>query len=407
MSNIDKVSVKGEFFNIVSPSAFGDYIETIGGACTNPSGYAKDRIFLAKTNDVQNLYKATQAISFGANIVVGTNCEKTSLSEVIATSGGASSADQVSYDNSTSGLTADDVQEAIDEVNGKTNTNANNISSLNSALSNEVTTRAKLGGHNLLDTSNYIQDALTGVTVTRDKEGVFTINGTASVGGALIFKRTTGAELQQLNGMVMNLVSEGTLPSGATFRVVMRYTPWTIFGNTNGSDATISSIPNDSTAVDIDIYLPSGTYNNLKLKPQIRLASDANSDYQPYSMTNQELTEKVAPIGTQVTATLSSVEIPNAGAVTTVASITLDKGKWLVIASGYSPLAKQSHSNEATKIAISGSYIGASLNYMFSICGVIVVGSDNTAVNLQVTNWESTSVDSSSTNFVFSAIRIA
>ena len=135
MSNIDKVSVKGEFFNIVSPSAFGDYIETIGGACTNPSGYAKDRIFLAKTNDVQNLYKATQAISFGANIVVGTNCEKTSLSEVIATSGGASSADQVSYDNSTSGLTADDVQEAIDEVNGKTNTNANNISSLNSALS--------------------------------------------------------------------------------------------------------------------------------------------------------------------------------------------------------------------------------------------------------------------------------
>lgn len=138
MSNIDKVSVKGEFFNIVSPSAFGDYIETIGGACTNPSGYAKDRIFLAKTNDVQNLYKATQAISFGANIVVGTNCEKTSLSEVIATSGGASSADQVSYDNSTSGLTADDVQEAIDEVNGKTNTNANNISSLNSALTNKA-----------------------------------------------------------------------------------------------------------------------------------------------------------------------------------------------------------------------------------------------------------------------------
>lgn len=33
--------------------------------------------------------------------------------------GGATSASEVSYDNTSSGLTADDVQEAIDEVNTK------------------------------------------------------------------------------------------------------------------------------------------------------------------------------------------------------------------------------------------------------------------------------------------------
>lgn len=130
MGNVDKVQVKGEFYNIVSPSAFGDYIETIGGACTNPSGYAKDDVFLALNNDVQNLYQATQAIAFAANIVVGTNCQQTSLKEVIKNSGGASSADHVSYNNSLSGLAADDVQEAIDEVAG-------DVSSLNSALSNK------------------------------------------------------------------------------------------------------------------------------------------------------------------------------------------------------------------------------------------------------------------------------
>ena len=183
---------------------------------------------------------------------------------------------------------ADDLTSQLASLN---QTLTNNVSNINTALGNEVATRAKVSGHNLLDTSDYIiQDSLTGLTITRDSDGVFTLNGTTSTAGAIIFKRTTGASLQKLNGMVMNLATSGALPSGSIFRVVMRYTPWTYYGSTSGDDATISGIPNDSTAVDIDIYLPAGTYNNITVKPMIRLATDANSDYQPYSMTNQELT---------------------------------------------------------------------------------------------------------------------
>ena len=314
MSNIDKVSVKGEFFNIVSPSAFGDYIETIGGACTNPSGYAKDRIFLAKTNDVQNLYKATQAISFGANIVVGTNCEKTSLSEVIATSGGASSADQVSYDNSTSGLTADDVQEAIDEVNGKTNTNANNISSLNSALTNEVVTRTKLGGHNLLP--NYgvsLTDHYVDFTVNSD--GSITADGTATGGNAQIYWNIKKSDLS--SGRY--ILSKTTATTGDNLYLNAR----------NGSTfvkqlSVIGGSTTESAAFDVDwdgydnisvgYYFNQNTVvDNVTIYPMIRLATDANTDYQPYAKTNKELTDDTIPTSLGNSIVTSAIGTVNAG----------------------------------------------------------------------------------------------
>lgn len=127
MANADKFMVQGTIYNVVSPSVFGEFIETIGGACTNPDGYAVDDVFLAMNNNVQALYKATEAINQGANIVENTNCEQTSLKDVKHGGSGASSADQVSYDNTTSHLTGDDVQEAIDEVAAQNQTLTNLI----------------------------------------------------------------------------------------------------------------------------------------------------------------------------------------------------------------------------------------------------------------------------------------
>lgn len=137
MANIDKVSVKNTVYNIVSPAVVSDYIEVIGGACTKPDGYVEDEVILAKQNDVQLLFKATQTIAFGANIVENTNCVRTTLEEVLKNAGGgggASSADQVSYDNSDSGLEAENVQEAVDELA----TNAGTASSQIQTLTNEA-----------------------------------------------------------------------------------------------------------------------------------------------------------------------------------------------------------------------------------------------------------------------------
>ena len=67
-------------------------------------------------NDI--LYKATANIGVGDTIVPNTNCTGiTVMSEIQNQT--APTAAQVSYDNTSSGLTADDVQEAIDEINGK------------------------------------------------------------------------------------------------------------------------------------------------------------------------------------------------------------------------------------------------------------------------------------------------
>lgn len=68
-------------------------------------------------NDV--LFKATAQIAIGATIVPNTNCTGVTVMDElknVSPTPGAVTAEDVSYDNTTSGLTADDVQEAIDEV---------------------------------------------------------------------------------------------------------------------------------------------------------------------------------------------------------------------------------------------------------------------------------------------------
>lgn len=80
MDNIlDHVVVQGQRYDIVSPTAFGDYIETIGSACINPDGYAQGSTFLARLGNEQFYYEATAAITQGSSILEGTNCKRTTV----------------------------------------------------------------------------------------------------------------------------------------------------------------------------------------------------------------------------------------------------------------------------------------------------------------------------------------
>lgn len=80
MDNIlDHVVVQGQRYDIVSPTAFCDNIETIGSACINPDGYAQGSTFLAKLGNAQFYYEATAAITQGSAILEGTNCKKTTV----------------------------------------------------------------------------------------------------------------------------------------------------------------------------------------------------------------------------------------------------------------------------------------------------------------------------------------
>ncbi len=63
------------------------------------------------------LYVATTAIHIDDPIVPNTNCRATNIEDEMP-SGGSVTASDVSYSNTASGMTADDVQEAIDELKG-------------------------------------------------------------------------------------------------------------------------------------------------------------------------------------------------------------------------------------------------------------------------------------------------
>lgn len=84
-------------------------------SATSTTAYSVGDYF--RYNDV--LYKCTVNIGIGDTIVPNTNCTATNVMTVITSS--VVDASDVTYDNTDSGLTATNVQDAIDEVNNNLN----------------------------------------------------------------------------------------------------------------------------------------------------------------------------------------------------------------------------------------------------------------------------------------------
>lgn len=134
------------------------------------------------------LYITTITIRVGDTIVPDVNCRSTNVMtrvRALENQGGGQSplASSVMYDNTTSGLTADNVQGAIDELDGTLDivsqgvqTNGTHIGDLTTlettargnlvAAINEVL--SKIGGGRMLDFANAIQLETTHLTTTKD-----------------------------------------------------------------------------------------------------------------------------------------------------------------------------------------------------------------------------------------------
>lgn len=302
MANIDKVSVKNTVYNIVSPAVVSDYIEVIGGACTKPDGYEEDEVILAKQNDVQLLFKATQDIAFGANIVENTNCVRTTLEEVLKNAGGgggASSADQVSYDNSDSGLEAENVQEAVDELATNAGTASSQIQTLTNNLSDEVETRARLGVHNLLP--NQVSTTTGNVTgVTLNANGTVTIAPRTNIPSGDFYFSVRGTEDFFLpNGTyIMSGGIDGNIYLGAGYS--NRDGNYEAYGRAGANDLTFTvngcNLRDDGAYLTTWLTVNRDVSSELTIYPMIRLASDSDDSYAQYAMTNRELTEAVTPV---------------------------------------------------------------------------------------------------------------
>lgn len=293
MANIDKVSVKNTVYNIVSPAVVSDYIEVIGGACTKPDGYVEDEVILAKQNDVQLLFKATQDIAFGANIVENTNCVRTTLEEVLKNAGGgggASSADQVSYDNSDTGLEAENVQEAVDELATNAGTASSQIQTL-TQQANALTQQAN-AMVNVYGSKNILQNNL----VSMSQDGVnFVVNEDKSItidtNGQTVSVEQNGVAIchfvSEFSGDFILSYGNATLPS--ELRLMMEDATvheWAI------APQTVSMVKGHTYWVWI-IYNAGLNIAQASAKtifPMLRDARIINGYYEPYSMTNQQLT---------------------------------------------------------------------------------------------------------------------
>jgi len=145
----------------------------------------------------------------------------------------------------------------------------------------------KNGAKNLLH-NEVGTTVINGVTFTINSDGSVIANGTASI--QTWFQINYGFKLKDMEYTLTGCPSGG---SSSTYELQFRSTEsdssqWQ-FCIDHGSGATVTGDPNRTYVSFIGIQ--SGvTVTNLRFYPMIRLAIDPDTEYQPYAMTNQQIT---------------------------------------------------------------------------------------------------------------------
>ena len=133
------------------------------------------------------------------------------------------------------------------------------------------------GGKNLLnDTINDI-GTFSGVTVSQNEKGQFVLNGTATMNNSIrVGVATLPAGSYVLNGM------KSTGDSSTFF---MNIAPmWNGVGNQNLYSGEYSGTSDTERQYTVRIYFRSGQrFNNMIFEPMIRLASESDATFAPYS----------------------------------------------------------------------------------------------------------------------------
>ena len=141
-----------------------------------------------------------------------------------------------------------------------------------------------LGAKNLLNYNR--KENNTEATITIDEDGVIDVNGTVTTEGSVIGNATFDLPAGNY------ILSGCTGGSTSTYCLDIYENQWN--NRVICEDGDVPFTFNSDTGHIIRIYLKADTYNHVKFKPMIRLASDGDPTYQPHAMTNRELTEKVS-----------------------------------------------------------------------------------------------------------------
>ena len=170
------------------------------------------------------------------------------------------------------------------------------------AIQNQLNAQGVLGAKNLLNHKRSGSTTIQGITYTVNADLSISTSGTANAN----------------NNSWWNLLPNGiTLPAGKyiisdngnlntpSHRLSIRLTDntYVALGTSSETEVTLTAT---NQIVEFSIGIAKGqASNNYVFKPMIRLASDPDDTYQPYTMTNRELTEKkinIADLKTVVSA---------------------------------------------------------------------------------------------------------
>lgn len=258
MSAIDQINANGQDYDIMSPEVVSDYVEKLGTICKNPNGYTKGSLFLARdAQGVERMYKATANITSNQTITVGTNCTHKKLGDL------------------------------FNEVDSE-------VGNVKQALSDEVVTRATLGAHNLGRNFKGTEE-INNVTFTRNVDDSITATCSGSYSAEYVMASRGDKKLFLPNGIYVlsggvnatNYVGVGCTKNGG----------WNLLAQTTSNDGVAFTVNGDDFSNDgayISLYIDAnGTNLNETFYPMIRLATDTDPTYQPYAMTNKELTEAI------------------------------------------------------------------------------------------------------------------
>lgn len=208
--------------------------------------------------------------------------------------GGASSADQVSYDNTDSGLTATNVQNAIDEIKDLDDMQDRELAELYGEDANqqlEINYAINTGSKNFLKITANSQ-TIKGVTFTVNDDQTVTVNGTNDGTGASTFVIVPNAQAITIpdgNYILSGCPTGGGESAPFDLRWYMYSPGKSAYDSGNGASIEKSG---NGTGSNIAIVVKTGqTAHNITFKPMIRRAEITDSTYVPYAPTNRELYE--------------------------------------------------------------------------------------------------------------------
>lgn len=178
--------------------------------------------------------------------------------------------------------------------------NTAQLNAVNSGITSTDVVQIELNKNNILyNTNTGVKNVLKNGAVST---GIFTVNADGTViangstGGSaanLTLQSLTAAEAYALNGKILSGCPSGG--SDSTYRLFIQRnsSPWNVYVRDFGEGATISGIPETACLIILSVAA-NQTVDNLKFSPMIRAFGD--NTYQPYALSNAELTEEVIPL---------------------------------------------------------------------------------------------------------------